>query len=150
LFSFLFIALGASLFSGCVAWKPEYNPSSCSELAKKLDAVIFDTQNPPGRFTVQERDGWGFVGGTLTGIENLGVDQSRGYYNYVLKFKGLEKEGELFLITKNSASFPYKIGKFYSFNLQKLTDIKYSAALGGSFTDGGFNELRLVDCNSTP
>jgi hypothetical protein len=62
----------------------------CDELANKLDSVIEDTNNPPGRFIIS---GWeGVVGGVLTNVENHGYDSWIGMYDYDLTFKGKNKE----------------------------------------------------------
>ena len=137
LFIGIFSILVIIFLVGCTT---KIQPTTCEELADKLDKTIIDTNNPPGRFIISEFEG--IVGGTLTNISNNGLD--RGYNSYILTFKGANSEGELYLITSSNSQLPYKIGQFYKFNLSNRN--QYSAALSGSFIDNNLDKLILVSC----
>jgi hypothetical protein len=112
----------------------------CNSLKIKLDEKITDTNNPPGRFVIGGFDG--IVGGTLTNIEDNGLD--RGYQSYILTFKGKNNEGTLYLMTDPERNLPYKIGEFYQFDLSNKN--QYSAALHGSFMDYNLDKLIPINC----
>ncbi len=114
--------------------------NSCEKLSDRLDENIVDTNNPPGRFSIQGYEGT--VGGTLVNIKDNGLD--RDYQSYTLAFRGKNAEGELYLITQSSDALPYQIGQFYKFDLSNRN--QYSAALSGSFIDNDLNKLVPVAC----
>lgn len=112
----------------------------CNELRKKLDNSVVAINNPAGRMDLL---GTGDleVGGTLINIENRGFSESIGYYGYTLRFRGNNKEGDLYLISDFS-SIPYRVGEFYSFN---FADKRVHGVLSGSFIEGSA-PLTPVNC----
>ena len=127
-----------------VGYTAKYHTNACERLAKKLDKTIIDTNNPPGRFSIDEYEG--IVGGTLTNIKNNGPDH--GYNSYILTFRGVHSEGDLYLITSSKLELPYKTGQFYKFDLANIN--QYSAALSGSFIDNKLDKLIPVSCPLRP
>ncbi len=140
--SHLVLAILVIIFlSGCTTeiQNNDVQTNTCEGLTDKLDKAIVDTNNPPGRFII---DGFeGIVGGTLTNVKDSGLD--RGYNSYILTFKGSNSEGDLYLITSSNSGLPYKIGRFYRFDLANKSK---SAALSGGFIDNNLDKLISIDC----
>lgn len=136
LFSLLFVLM----FFGCMP--PSIDDNVCVNLAKALDSVIVDSNNPSGRFIISGFSG--VVGGTLVSVDYLDLD--RGLSSYELVFRGLGKSGSLYLVSSNNGSIPYVVGSFYSFDLANKN--RYSSALSGSFIDHDFDKLTEINCFS--
>ena len=112
----------------------------CEELLKNFDKVITDRNNHPEPSRMQTMDI--VVGGTL--IEAKESDFGfEGYNDYILKFKGRDKEGWFYYQTNSEDTFPYEVGKFYKFD---LSDIRLSGYHSGIFIDNDLDKLELMDC----
>ena len=123
-----------------IIWWYAQQINSCEKLAKNLDKKIVDTNNPSGRFIISGYTG--MVGGTLINIKNNGQDRNSN--SYTLTFKGINSEGNLYLITSSNSELPYKIGQFYRFDLKNKN--QYSAAVSGSFIDHELDKLTPISC----
>src|SRR3989344_1183927 len=92
-----------------IIWGYAQQINSCEKLAKNLDKKIVDTNNPSGRFIISGYTG--MVGGTLINIKNNGQDRNSN--SYTLTFKGINSEGNLYLITSsNSELMPLKVSVY--------------------------------------
>jgi hypothetical protein len=73
----------------------------------------------------------------------LSEDINQSKVTYILTFKGLNKQGDLFLRTFD-APLHYRIGNFYQFD---LSNIQMKGMLSGAFLDPNQTQLNLINCN---
>jgi len=114
----------------------------CYELRDRLDNSIIETNNPPGR-TIIFGSGDIAVGGTLVNIDNNGFSEALGYYQYTLRFRGNDKEGDLSLVTDTSLDIPYGVGEFYTFSFVNMGG---RGMLSGVFVNEEFDDIGKLDC----
>ena len=131
----IFFILIILLASGCIR-----KMSECDVLAKNFDEKInhVDAQLCWG----SPEEEW--IGGTLVNVSKN--HHPLGFYTYKLYFIGKEK-GEYISIQTNKKDFPYEVGKFYKFDINKKCDLLFSAAMSGQFPDPYLNELEPLDCD---
>jgi len=113
--------------------------NSCERLAKSLDKKI--NYGQIGGFH-------GIVGGTLTNVSEawyfVPTDREQNRTTYTLTFRGIDKEGALYLRTDSNNLFSYEVGKFYKFD---LSNRRMSGYLSGSYFDLNMTELEQVICD---
>lgn len=141
---FMLLILGLFI-SGCA---PQYE-NECTEFRDKLDNYI---EGEIISVSSSECDEWienkepMMVGGTLIDITEYPGYDSESMKGYELIFRGINKEGKLYLTTFESNSLNHQIGEFYRFDVRKYCKSIYSAVLSGSYSDSNLEELKFMSC----
>ncbi len=113
--------------------------TECDKLALAFDKKVNSVQNLGYE---------GNVGGTLLEVSDpyfyVPEDNEQNKTTYTLTFKGLEKEGKLYLRTYSNKSFSYEVGKFYKID---LSNIRPNGHLSGSYFDFDMDKLQVINCS---
>lgn len=118
---------------------------TCINLKTNLDNKITGIYNHPGNFVIESSGG--IVGGVLENISKpyyyIPEDENQSIVTYTLIFKGVDKQGELYLRTNSNQQFIYQVGKFYRFD---LSNRRQNGMLSGVFLDINQTALQPLTC----
>ncbi len=118
---------------------------TCEELSKNFDEKIDSITKPLcDKWVVEKNPIW--VGGTLVDVSKI-YDRSFDRYVHRLTFQGLKTKEDIIINTYQTDTIPYKVGKFYKFDLANNCPLISSAASSGNFFDPDLNALEPVECN---
>lgn len=121
--------------------------SSCKKLSRDFDTKIDTDNGECDKWDIDKKPIW--VGGKLVSISQMSKASENPYgrNEFSLTFKGDQKQGNIYINTKNEI-IPYEVNKFYKFDLGNKCKLRRSMASSGGFSDPTLDALEeLKKCN---